>query len=117
MLSLRKTIKVFISCWTSSEQFNKHFQMHTLGVGVFNFDRFQEYNSAEDVDDSTHIRIVKTSILRIVRSMYLKYKEVSMDIFVEVFYEEAKYAEYPPSYSKLPRLSKFVASLDGRCRS
>lgn len=108
---------MFISCWTSSEQFDKHFQMHSLGVGVFNFDKFQEYNSAEDVDDSTHIRNVKTSILRIIKSMYLKYKDVSMDIFVEVFYEEAKYAEYPPSYSKLPRLSKFVTANDCRSKS
>lgn len=84
--------------------------MHNMGMTTFNFDKFQEYNNAEDTDDSTHIRLVKYSILRIMKSMYIKYKDICMDTFVEVWYDECKYTEYPPTLQKLSRATKFVDS-------
>ena len=51
---------------------------------VFSFTKFQEYNVADDIDESTHIRNVKKSILRIIKSLYLKFREICMDTFLEV---------------------------------
>jgi hypothetical protein len=111
VLSFKKTLKVFISCWTSQEDFDKYFQLYNMGMSVFNFDKFQEYNAADDVDDSTHIRNVKKSILRIVRSLYLKFREISMDTYLEVWYHECQYKEYPPPLTKLVRAGNFMQIL------
>lgn len=40
VLSFGQTLKVFISCWTSHEDFDKFFRVYNLGMPVFNFDLF-----------------------------------------------------------------------------
>lgn len=108
VLSFKKTIKVFISCWTSVEEFDKFFNLYNMGMPVFSYEVFQEYNMTDDSDESTHIRNVKISIIRIIRSLYIKFKDICMDTFLEVWYNEVKYNVYPPERTKLNRAGKFV---------
>lgn len=108
VLTLKKTIKVFISCWTSAEIFDKYFNVYNLGMNIFSYEVFQEYNLTDDVDESTHIRNVKSLIIRIVRSLYIKFKDICMDTFLEVWFNEVKFKVYPPEQTKLFRAGKFV---------
>lgn len=110
VLGFKRTIKVFISCWTSVDEFDKFFNLYNLGMPVFNYEVFQEYNMTDDIDESTHIRNVKISIIRIIRSLYIKFKDICMDTFLEVWYSEVKYQVYPPEKAKLNRIGKFVDS-------
>jgi hypothetical protein len=112
VLNLKKTIKVFISCWSSAEGLDKFFNLYNLGVNIFSFEVFQDYNVAPDSDESTHIRNVKASIIRIIRSLYIKFKEICMDTFLEVWFNEVKFKVYPPEMTKLNRAGKFVSSCD-----
>lgn len=109
VLSLKKTIKVFISCWTSAENFDRFFNVYNMGMNIFSFEVFQEYNMTDDIDESTHIRNVKSSIIRIIRSLYIKFKEICMDTFLEVWFNEVKFKVYPPDQTKLFRAGKFVS--------
>ena len=111
VIGFRKTLKVFISCWICAEEFAKYFQLYNMGMPIFNFDNFQQYNSTDDIDDSTHIRNVKGSILRIVKNLFVKFREISMDTFFEVWYHECRYTEYPPPLTKLVRADKFMQIL------
>lgn len=108
VLSLKQTLTVFISCWTSAEHYDKHFQVHNLGMKVFSFDEFQLYNIVEDSSENTHTRNVKTLIVRIVQNFYIKFKDITMDTFFEVWHDEVKINEYPPEQARLTRAGKFV---------
>lgn len=110
VLSLKQTLTVFISCWTSAEHYDKHFQIHNLGMKVFSYDEFQLYNIVEDTSENTHTRNVKTSIIRIVQNFYIKFKDITMDTFLEVWHDEVKINEYPPEQARLVRAGKFVDS-------
>jgi hypothetical protein len=102
VLSLKKLLKVFIGCWTTNETHDSFYHSSSFGHPIFNFEAFQVYNREKDDSQLSHIKLVKDSILRIIKSLFSRFREQCMHTFLEVWYSECHYQVYPPENCKMP---------------
>jgi len=100
LLNLKRSLKVFADCWTSSPGFTKACFITVYGVAKYDFNAFQKLNKNLNslLDDGGAGKEIRDEIVQMISPLFIAYREITLDSFVELWNDECKYTNYPPEY-------------------